>query len=303
MISRVQILLAIHNGDDYLDELLFSLSNQTNCLIHLIVSFDNTEDDSESILQRYLKNFESVTVYRNHFGNHNQNFDFLFSNRLPNIPLAFCDQDDLWHPNKIQESLRYLERLKGPALFTSSVKIMNSNNVIPKNVEQNQISSIFSNPSKGCTQVLNVELQDLVDQLGGLSETQFYDWWVYVVAKVFGQVYFSHIPFIEYRVHKNNTIGQPNLQRQILNHLYRIMKTGSVISPESIRYILLVRDISTQRRIKLSVEVEELLLLMCSKRVHRFSILEKNYICHPQKIKNYIIKLGLILLPMIDHKH
>lgn len=302
MMREVQVLLAIHNGEKHLAELLMSLGKQEKCKVHLIVGFDNSEDNSLSILQSFESTFESVTIYWNSFGDHNENFSFLFSKRLKGIPLAFCDQDDLWLPTKVQNSLQILAVKKGPTLVTSTVRILNSDEVIPSKVIHSQISAIFVNPSKGCTQVLNVELQELIEQLGGLSGTQYYDWWVYVVAFFFGHVVYLQSPSIEYRIHQQNTIGQPSLKKQFKSRLVRFFKTGSIVPNESLTYLLKVSEICRSRDIQLSKDLEKLLGLLHEKRIRRLSILKGEFRFHPQWVKNCILRVGVILCPRLTKK-
>jgi glycosyltransferase involved in cell wall biosynthesis len=302
MMNEVQVLLAVHNGEKHLAELLMSLTKQEKCKVHLIVGFDSSTDNSELILQSFKSRFESVAVYWNSFGSHNANFNFLFSKRLRGIPLAFCDQDDLWLPTKVQNSLRALATKKGPTLVTSSVRILNSDVIIPSKVIQSQISAIFVNPSKGCTQVLNVELQELIEQLGGLSGTQFYDWWVYVVAIFFGDLVYFQSPSIEYRIHQQNTIGQPSLKKQFKSHLVRFIKTGSIISIESLTYLFRVSEISRSKDIQLSEDVVKLLGLLQEKRIRRLSILITEFRLHPHWVKNYILRVGIIFCPRLTKK-
>ena len=234
--TEIQVLLAVHNGEEYLEDLLKSLIEQQECEIHLIVGFDNTDDKSELILQSFEYQFKSLTVYRNSFGDYRENFNFLFLNRLNGMPLAFCDQDDIWLPTKIRKSLQTLSTKKGPMLVTSRVMIMNSNKMIPSKLLISKTSAIFVNPSKGCTQVLNVELQELLESLGAFSEINYYDWWVYVVALFFGEVAYLSDPFVEYRIHQSNAIGQPNFRKNIIRLIDRMKKNRSLISRESLHY-------------------------------------------------------------------
>jgi glycosyltransferase involved in cell wall biosynthesis len=299
MKSQIQVLLAVHNGEKYLTELLTSLSNQENCRIHLIVGFDSSTDNSESILKKFESRFESVTIYRNNFRNHNRNYNFLFLNRMQGLPLAFCDQDDIWLPTKIKNSIGFFADKTGPMLVTSTVRIMHSQKVEPSKVINSQISAVFVNPSKGCTQVLNVELQELIEQLGGLSSAQFYDWWVYVVAFFFGDVVYLQSPSVDYRIHPQNTIGQPSLRKQFLGYFLRFIKTGTIISNESLVYLLRLREISRSRDVQISKDLEKLFMLLQKNRIRRLSMLRGDFKFHPQGVKNYIMSVGVILYPRL----
>lgn len=300
--SDIQVLLAIQNGEKYLAELLTSLVEQKECEIHLIVGFDNTNDRSETILESFKSGFKTLTVYRNNFGHYKENFNFLFSNRLNGMPLAFCDQDDVWLPTKIQNSLQILSMKKIPTLVTSPVIIMDTRKVFPSKVLLTQTSSIFVNPSKGCTQVLNVELQELIESLGGFSDINFYDWWVYVVALSFGEVVYLNHPSIEYRIHLSNAIGQPSFKKNVIRSIDRMKETGSLISPESLTYLFKVLEFSRTRSIQYSGDLYELSLLLQKRRIMRTSIFWKRIKLHPESLKNFILKASFVLLPLFDQK-
>lgn len=188
----------------------------------------------------------------------------------------------------------------GPALATSTVRILKTNRIEPSKVLSSQVSAIFVNPSKGCTQVLNVELQELIERHGGLPTNNFYDWWVYIVGLFFGEVLYSYEPSIEYRLHQNNTIGQPSLIKHFKTYFYRIFNTGSLISQDSIEFLIKVRAISSNENIKLSANFCRLVFLLEGKKRHRLSIFKHELNVHPQGVKNFILKMGIILSPRID---
>ena len=99
---RISIAMATYNGSKYLREQLDSLAAQTLPPCELVVTDDGSTDDTLGILDRFrrrapfpvhLHRNEQRLGYRDNFLKAAQ----LCSGEL----IAFCDQDDVWMPDKL----------------------------------------------------------------------------------------------------------------------------------------------------------------------------------------------------------
>ncbi len=123
----VGILMCTFNGAQYLNEQLISIANQSYKNWHLYVSDDGSIDHTLEILRVFqsrhgenrvvifdgpkqgsTKNFLSL-AYRVH-----QQCDYF----------AFCDQDDIWHEDKLSRAIKFLGSPKQnyPSLYCSSTR-------------------------------------------------------------------------------------------------------------------------------------------------------------------------------------
>ena len=103
----VAILLATHNGVRYLNEELQSIIAQEGVRVRVFVSDDQSTDGTWERLQEWSKNTNVSLLTRGTFGSAAANFLRL----LHNAPIsycefvAFCDQDDVWLPTKLQRAV------------------------------------------------------------------------------------------------------------------------------------------------------------------------------------------------------
>lgn len=111
--SRVTVLLAVYNGAKYIESQLESLLSQTRSIDQLIVGDDGSIDGSLEIVQRYIKEHnldgkwvvQKNQVNKGHAGNfinlcYSSEGDYVF----------FCDQDDIWMPDKVESMINIMEQ-------------------------------------------------------------------------------------------------------------------------------------------------------------------------------------------------
>ncbi len=107
--SECTVVMATYNGAKYLAEQLGSLDEQTAPPARLIVSDDGSSDDTKEILARYAKKaaFDVMIVDGPQQG-YAENFWFAAS-LADTTYVAWADQDDVWHPQKIQKCVQALK--------------------------------------------------------------------------------------------------------------------------------------------------------------------------------------------------
>src|SRR5262245_40587271 len=116
--STIDILLATYNGAAYLAEQLDSIEAQTHPNWRLIARDDGSTDGTLAVIETFrARHSEKVVVLRDEDGNIGlvQNFSRLME--ASTAPYAaFCDQDDVWLPEKLSlclERMRDLEAEHG----------------------------------------------------------------------------------------------------------------------------------------------------------------------------------------------
>lgn len=134
----------------------------------------------------------------------------------------FCDQDDYWLPEKIENSLRAIQSLPfdEPNLATSSVsdadailRIVFLKNIVSTPKEYSDfIPDMFM---QGSTQVLNRKLKELLT----FPENGIYDLYIATTALVIGNRKWIGEPQMLYRHHNDNVCAKWNSHK-----LYYILK-------------------------------------------------------------------------------
>jgi len=217
----VAILLCTYNGAEFLAEQLDSLESQTHQNWVVIASDDGSTDQTVEILQKYQARWpqgrlivqEGPKIY------YPENFLGLACD--PSIRAeyyAFCDQDDVWCPNKIESAISQIRAVEAnglPVLYCSRTTYVDDRLqyigksplfVFPKTFRNAIVQSIAG----GNTMVFNKVLKNLMEQIGVVNSPS-HDWWIYcVVTAVGGEVIYDQSPKILYRQHLNALIGGEN---------------------------------------------------------------------------------------------
>ena len=119
----IYILLSTYNGEHYLNEQIESLVRQVDVNYKILVRDDGSKDSTHVILNKWQQ-LGFLTWYRGE----NIGFAESFMDLVQKAPkadyYAFCDQDDIWLPNKLKAAVEKLELLKsGPQLYCSNLFI------------------------------------------------------------------------------------------------------------------------------------------------------------------------------------
>ena len=108
--QTVAVLLATYNGQEFIDDQLQSLLDQTHKNIDIYVSDDGSNDETLSILWKWSEiwtkgNFIISSGRRSGFS---ENFRYLITTCKEGLynGYFFCDQDDIWNVDKIERALK-----------------------------------------------------------------------------------------------------------------------------------------------------------------------------------------------------
>lgn len=233
--KSVQILLSTYNGELYIREQVDSLLAQTYRDIQILIRDDGSTDQTRTILEQYSQY---------------QNIDVRFEGNIGVIPsffrlleeasddagyVAFCDQDDYWHANKIEIAIQRLEKIDSaiPAMYCGRVELVNEDlqhiGLYPLHKRGPSFeNAIVQNIATGCTIVMNQAARNLIlRHLPDMNKVVMHDWWFYLVVSAFGVVIYDPNPTMLYRQHTNNTMGTShNLLTKWIVRLRRYIKNG-----------------------------------------------------------------------------
>ena len=211
---KLLVLLSCYNGERYLREQLDSLLSQTLSGVEIFVRDDGSSDGTVRILEEYAgKGLLRWTTGENIGAS--RSFWQLLQNCGRADYYAFCDQDDIWDPDKLITAVQTLEgkNKTGPAMYCSDVRVTDKEGrVLSKQMARpcpaNYEHALFRNLAPGCTYVFNRAAKELLceydaDVLG----IEFHDWTAYQIISCFGSVVFDSTPHMSYRQHGGNAVG------------------------------------------------------------------------------------------------
>lgn len=223
--KMIDILLALYNGEKYLEELLNSLENQSYKYWRLIAADDGSTDNTLKIIKNFAeKSFHEVEIHVNKpaTGSAKENFMSLFQ-YVKSPYVMFCDQDDVWLNDKIEITLQKMldnEKIYGtetPILINTDLKVVNSElEIIDESffnfsgfTKDFTLKEQFAmNKVTGCTVMINEALYKYVLQKNiDSSKILMHDSWLMLIALCFGKRDFVDKSTILYRQHSSNSVG------------------------------------------------------------------------------------------------
>lgn len=215
MMPLVKILLSTYNGEKFLNEQLQSLRDQTYSNLIIEIRDDGSKDKTIEILNKSLTKMPNlkVSVGKN-IGPMLSFFDLLAIEDDQDVMYyAFCDQDDIWMPTKIERAIEMLENYKSeePLMYCSSYIIYN--NISKKCYAGNRCkiipgfqNALVENIAIGCSIVLNKSARNLLISKKPQNAVM-HDAWCYLVVSALGTVLYDTYPSLYYRQHLSNVIG------------------------------------------------------------------------------------------------
>ncbi|QDH16897.1 glycosyltransferase family 2 protein [Swingsia samuiensis] len=226
--EKVAILLSLYNGEKYLHEQLNSIVNQTYQNWVIFWRDDQSTDQSKFIIESFSKKYGKdkcieISDIKDRLGVANSYLHLLKA--IPSTPfIAFCDQDDVWHPQKLEWAITKIKSLhsKKPTLYCARQYLTNSNlDIISLSFSLKKkpsfSASLTQNIATGHTIVINTTARDIINLLPS-PPSVLHDWWSYILVSYFdGNIIFDDKFVSHYRQHNNNAIGARSsiLQRGI----------------------------------------------------------------------------------------
>lgn len=218
---RLLILLSTYNGEKYVAELIESILSQPYKNFELIIRDDGSIDGTLEIIDKYATDNRNITIIKgNNLGVIRSFVTLLeFEPTIKPDCYLFCDQDDIWLPNKLTNTdlnMRKSAHIES-ALYCSRL------NYVDQNLKSLGLSrtttcagfnnAVVENIAIGCTMAFGENIRQRI--LAAPPEfMMMHDWWAYLVASAFGEVIYDNEVTILYRQHSSSvTPWEPGLKK------------------------------------------------------------------------------------------
>ena len=216
--ASVTIFLCTRNGAMFLEEQLASVVRQSHPYWRIIVSDDGSTDATRAILGSLLEFGEGKRGIEIRNGpEQGATANFLSLATDPSIDgafFAYCDQDDVWYPEKLERALSWLSSVSTdvPALYSSRTSLIDAEG---RSIGFSQLfrkapdfrNALVQSLAGANTMVFNAAARGLLIA-AGVCDAVAHDWWTYMlVSGAGGTIYYDPIPTLAYRQHKTNEIG------------------------------------------------------------------------------------------------
>lgn len=221
----VCVLLSTYNGEKYLEEQLNSLIKQEDVELRILVRDDGSKDRTHEILDKWQKQGH-INWYEGKNMGAAQSFMDLIYNAPEADHYAFCDQDDVWLPEKLKVAIDKIKEPNEamPCMYISSTFLVDKQlqriGVYKVNSNFSFGESLVRNSATGCTLVMNKKLFEKIREQRP-EYISMHDSWTYRVCLALGgKVIYDPTPHILYRQHECNVVGGKKSISKIIKRRY-----------------------------------------------------------------------------------
>ena len=242
----VEIVLASYCPTiDYFSVQIQSLQQQTLTTWHCHIVDDGSPSDHLAAMQECIGDDDRFTLhaFAQNVGTY-RNFERgleLCTQRATAI--AFCDQDDIWLPHKLERLLMELQNSQVVLVHSDLVAIDSQGETLHASCWQFEGRSpesltvpllLLQNSVTGCSCLFRSELLPLVLPFPQPTTGEWlHDWWVALVAASVDRIAHIREPLVHYRQHDGNVVGAVrqsggigSLLRQWSAHRFRVTGKG-----------------------------------------------------------------------------
>ncbi|WP_293989376.1 glycosyltransferase [uncultured Megasphaera sp.] len=216
---KITIVMAVYKPNiKWLIEELDSIYDQTYRDFEVLAWNDCPQDTTNytELFKEHLKEIP-FKIYK---GKENLGSNGAFQNltELSNTEyIAYCDQDDIWMPDKLQILLDLLDAKDNNTLAFSDMMIINGKSeIIADQVAKVRPRQIFypgknallhlltKNFVTGCTMMMK---SDIAKAAIPFPSSVFHDWWLAICAACKGEIVMADKPLMKYRIYGGNQSG------------------------------------------------------------------------------------------------
>ncbi|MDU7311107.1 MAG: glycosyltransferase family 2 protein [Aeromonas sp.] len=217
--NTIAVVMATYNGEQYLSEQLTSVLEQNNVDANIYCSDDNSTDKTFSILEKFKEQHNNNIKVTKNSGLGGPSYNFINALKLLRDEeyIVFCDQDDVWLPNKMSSLVDYAEKHLNKSLpglvycdafvvdhlLVSLSKTMYGDN----HYTPFRFSDVLylNGGVQGASMMINRRMADEIIRYN--KYVYMHDQLATCIAILYGNIFYLNQPLMLYRQHQNNVIG------------------------------------------------------------------------------------------------
>jgi glycosyltransferase involved in cell wall biosynthesis len=204
----ISVALCTYNGGKFLRKQLDSVLSQSYSNLEIVVGDDQSTDDTRQILTEYVQRDSRIRVFVNEKNiGYTRNFEQTLK-RCKADYLAICDQDDIWHKDKLRLQMAKLgdhalvyhdSELVDEYGTSMNFKISNKFNFYSGSRAE---TFLFLNCISGHSVLMR---KSVLASALPFPEGFHYDQWLAFVATSIGSIDFVDQCLVQYRQHQKNS--------------------------------------------------------------------------------------------------
>ena len=212
----IVVLLSTYNGERYIKKQMESLLHQSCVDFKIIVRDDGSKDNTLEIITKIAQCNDKVTIIKGQNVGFIESFTdlvlYAYQNYSDADYFAFCDQDDLWYPKKLEKSVSVLRSYDQniPLLFSCNSDLIDEHDCLigdyrTGSVKITKENYLFNVDFQGCSMCFNRKALEIYAMHP--PKTICHDKWMSMICIFLGVYIHSDEHLFGYRIHTGNAIG------------------------------------------------------------------------------------------------
>lgn len=240
MAVRISVALCTHNGGSYLGEQLRSILTQDLRPNEIVISDDASTDATLDVIRAMTDDLAAASIDLKVLRNPSAlgvtaNFEQAVLACGGDL-IALCDQDDVWHPNRLSAAVSRFDTSPDLILLGSNAQLVDETgesigHALFDGLDITEHTLAEVRAGRGFQELLRRNLvtgattmvrRGLVELAVPFPEPWVHDEWLTAIAAATGRLDIADELLIDYRQHENNQIGAR--RRGLVGKLRRILE-------------------------------------------------------------------------------
>lgn len=236
--ATVSIITPLYNGEEFIEETINSVLNQSYTNWEMIITDDNSIDNSFKIVEKYLKSDPRIKYVKL---DKNQGAAVCRNTSIEMAKgkyIAFLDSDDIWKKDKLERQIQFMEKNNYYFTFTKYQQILEDGTKTEKQISVPKVinykKALLYNPVGCLTAVYNQEKLGKI-YMPLIRKRQDYGLWLKILKITQGYGLNENLAY--YRLRKSSMSS--NKAEMIKWHwiLYRNIEKMSILN--SMKYVII----------------------------------------------------------------
>ncbi len=217
---KISVCMATYNGGKYIEEQLVSILSQLKVDDEVIVSDDNSTDNTLDVVKALDDSRIKVFINTKENG-YTRNFENALEKSSGDI-IFLADQDDIWLENKVEVLLKSLETndfvVSDCKIVDVELNVLNSSHFKLRGVKQGFIHNLLLTRYVGACMAFKREVLDKSLPFPNNAKLSPHDYWICLVSELYFNVGLIAEPLVLYRRHGENASNGGEKSKSSLLH-------------------------------------------------------------------------------------
>ena len=247
----ISVAIAAYNGARFIEEQLESIRNQTVPVDEVIIGDDRSTDDTVGICRNFIaKNGLAGWSVKEHTENRGYCYNFYDAIDACRGDVIFlADQDDVWHPDKVEKMMACLEKHPNLAVLSSRYGVIDADSKPIENSGVTYLGDRYDGSLQltttesmiGCSYIrgfslcFRKELKAVLKPID-LKSLLSHDWLISILGTLRGGTGILNTVLAEYRYHGDN-VTLSSMSRKTRVRKLEKRKAGLLESVEGHTYV------------------------------------------------------------------